>query len=61
MARRVLVTGAGGLIGHHLVKFLVNKGYWVRGVDIKRPEYEPSPSHEFELLDLRCLDSSIAA
>jgi len=61
MARRVLVTGAGGFIGHHLVKFLVNKGYWVRGVDIKRPEYEPSPSHEFELLDLRRLDSCLIA
>jgi GDP-D-mannose 3', 5'-epimerase len=61
MATRVLVTGAGGFIGHHLVKFLVNKGYWVRGVDIKRPEYELSPSHEFELLDLRCLDSCLIA
>jgi GDP-D-mannose 3',5'-epimerase len=57
----VLVTGAGGFIGHHLVKFLVNRGYWVRGVDIKRPEYEPSPSHEFELLDLRRLDSCLVA
>ena len=35
MATRVLVTGAGGFIGHHLVKYLVEKGYWVRGVDIK--------------------------
>jgi GDP-D-mannose 3', 5'-epimerase len=61
MATRVLVTGAGGFIGHHLVKFLVNKGYWVRGVDIKRPEYELSPSHEFELLDLRRLDSCLIA
>ena len=47
MATRVLVTGAGGFIGHHLVKHLVDQGYWVRGVDIKHPEYEPSPSHEF--------------
>jgi GDP-D-mannose 3', 5'-epimerase len=39
MATRVLVTGAGGFIGHHLVKYLVGKGYWVRAVDIKRPEY----------------------
>ncbi len=50
---RVLVTGAGGFIGHHLTKFLVAKGYWVRGVDIKLPEYEESPAQEFELLDLR--------
>ncbi|PYP73866.1 MAG: NAD-dependent dehydratase, partial [Gemmatimonadetes bacterium] len=50
---RVLVTGAGGFIGHHLTKYLVAKGYWVRGVDVKYPEYEESPAHEFELLDLR--------
>ena len=37
---RVLVTGAGGFIGHHLVKRLKAEGYWVRGVDIKEPEYE---------------------
>jgi len=61
MTRRVLVTGAGGFIGHHLVKDLVNKGYWVRGVDIKRPEYEPSPAHEFELLDLRRFDNCLIA
>ena len=50
---RVLVTGAGGFIGHHLVNFLVKEGYWVRGVDIKVPEFEPTKAHEFELLDLR--------
>jgi len=50
---RVLVTGAGGFIGHHLTKYLVGKGYWVRGVDVKHPEYEESPAQEFELLDLR--------
>ncbi len=50
---RVLVTGAGGFIGHHLTKHLVAKGYWVRGVDLKYPEYEESPAQEFELLDLR--------
>ena len=51
--KRVLITGAGGFIGHHLVKFLVSQGYWVRGVDIKHPEYEDTVAHEFELLDLR--------
>jgi GDP-D-mannose 3', 5'-epimerase len=61
MATRVLVTGAGGFIGHHLVKYLVDKGYWVRGVDIKYPEYEVSPSHEFQLLDLRRFDNCLIA
>src|SRR5918997_690186 len=61
MATRVLVTGAGGFIGHHLVKYLVDKGYWVRGVDLKYPEYEPSPAHEFELLDLRRFDNCLIA
>lgn len=50
---RVLVTGAGGFIGHHLVKYLKKHGYWVRGVDIKYPEYESTFADEFELLDLR--------
>ena len=50
---RVVVTGAGGFIGNHLAKYLVDRGYWVRGVDIKHPEYGTSPAHEFELLDLR--------
>ncbi len=50
---RVLVTGAGGFIGHHLVRSLVARGYWVRGADIKPPQYERSAAHEFLLLDLR--------
>jgi len=49
---RILVTGAGGFIGHHLTKYLVARGYWVRGVDIKEPEYEPTSAHDFQLLDL---------
>jgi nucleoside-diphosphate-sugar epimerase len=51
--KRVLVTGAGGFIGHHLVNTLVAQGHWVRGVDVKEPEYEPSRAQEFELLDLK--------
>jgi GDP-D-mannose 3',5'-epimerase len=51
--KRVLVTGAGGFIGHHLVNYLVDRGHWVRGVDVKPPEYSPSRAQEFELLDLR--------
>lgn len=51
--RRALVTGAGGFIGHHLVRYLKQKGYWVRGVDIKYPEFSPTAADEFLLLDLR--------
>ncbi|CAI4032569.1 NAD-dependent dehydratase [Nitrospira tepida] len=51
--KRILVTGAGGFIGHHLVKYLKANRYWVRGVDIKLPEYEQTAADEFELLDLR--------
>lgn len=51
--RSVVVAGAGGFIGHHLVKFLKARGHWVRGVDVKRPDFEPSPADEFLLLDLR--------
>src|SRR5689334_18637909 len=50
---RVLVTGAGGFIGHHLVTFLKAKGYWVRGVDVKRPEFSSSDADEFWEMDLR--------
>jgi GDP-D-mannose 3', 5'-epimerase len=58
---RILVTGAGGFIGHHLVKRLKADGHWVRGVDQKVPEYEPSDADEFEVLDLRMYESCQAA
>ncbi|MDA1188712.1 MAG: NAD-dependent epimerase/dehydratase family protein [Chloroflexi bacterium] len=61
MTKRALVTGAGGFIGHHFVKFLLAKGYWVRGVDIKKPEFEDSPANEFTLLDLRTLETCVKA
>jgi nucleoside-diphosphate-sugar epimerase len=60
-AVRVLVTGAGGFIGHHLVSYLKGKGYWVRGVDIKEPLYEATQADEFELLDLRRRDNGLQA
>jgi len=50
---RILVTGAGGFIGHHLVKRLKGDGHWVRGVDLKYPEYEKSAADDFQILDLR--------
>src|SRR5665213_571581 len=49
---RVLVTGAGGFIGHHLVTYLKAQGHWVRGVDIKPTEYTDTDADEFEILDL---------
>ncbi len=58
---RVLVTGAGGFIGHHLVTFLRAKGYWVRGVDIKYPEFSAVDTDEFEILDLRRWDNCLQA
>lgn len=58
---RVLVTGAGGFIGHHLGRFLVAHGYRVRGGDIKLPEFEPTAAQEFELLDLRRFDNCLIA
>lgn len=57
----MLVTGAGGFIGSHLVTYLKAKGYWVRGVDIKMPEFAQSDADEFELLDLRTLENCLQA
>src|SRR4029077_20948525 len=50
---RVLVTGAGGFIGSHLVALLKAQGLWVRGVDLKPPEFQDSIADEFLLRDLR--------
>ena len=46
--RRVVVTGAGGFIGSHLVSFLKARGEWVRGVDIKAPEFGPTDADDFD-------------
>jgi GDP-D-mannose 3',5'-epimerase len=57
----ILVTGAGGFIGHHLTRYLVAKGYFVRGVDVKFPQYELSPAAEFRILDLRRWENCLEA
>ncbi len=59
--QRALVTGAGGFIGHHLVAYLKARGYWVRGVDIKKPEFAPTDADEFLLLDLRRWENCLVA
>ena len=59
--KRLLVTGGGGFIGHHLIKRLKADGHWVRGVDLKCPEYEASSADEFEVLDLRRWEDCVAA
>ncbi len=59
--KKVLVTGAGGFIGSHLVTFLKEKGFWVRGVDLKYPEFSQTDADEFEILDLRRWDSCLQA
>ena len=51
--RKALVLGAGGFIGSHMVKRLVSEGYWVRGVDLKSPEFSETVAHEFVYGDLR--------
>jgi GDP-D-mannose 3', 5'-epimerase len=53
MQRRALVCGAGGFIGSHLVKRLRREGYWVRGADLKSPEYAKTHADDFSLGDLR--------
>jgi nucleoside-diphosphate-sugar epimerase len=54
--RKALVCGAGGFIGSHLARRLKSEGYWVRGVDLKRPEYGPTACDEFVQGDLRDQD-----
>src|SRR5882762_8978878 len=58
---KILVTGAGGFIGHHLVSRLKAEGYWVRGADVKYPEWESTLADEFEILDLRKWDNCLQA
>lgn len=51
--KTALVCGGGGFIGHHMIKRYKQEGYWVRGVDLKLPEFEPTDADDFLLLDLR--------
>jgi len=51
--KKALVCGAGGFIGSHLAKRLKHDGLWVRGADLKRPEFSPTAADEFLILDLR--------
>ena len=60
-AMKIVVTGAGGFIGHHLVKRLKSEGHWVRGVDIKPPEFEDSAADQFLVADLRYFESCLQA
>ena len=52
-SKQILVAGAGGFIGHHLVRRLKADGHWVRGVDLKHPEYGKTDADEFVIGDLR--------
>ncbi len=51
--KKALVLGAGGFIGSHMVKRLKSEGYWIRGVDLKYPEFSPTEANEFVRGDLR--------
>jgi len=57
--KKALVCGAGGFIGSHLVRRLKKEGYWVRGVDLKYPEFSPTAADDFIIGDLR--DMAICA
>jgi GDP-D-mannose 3', 5'-epimerase len=58
---RVLVTGAGGFIGHHLTNFLKQRDYWVRGVDLKHPEFGRTLADDFQIRDLRRWEHTLEA
>ena len=61
MNKAILVTGAGGFIGHHLVTLLRSRGFWVRGADLKLPEFSNSQANEFLQLDLRRWENCLEA
>ena len=51
--KEILVLGAGGFIGSHMVKRLKREGFWVRGVDLKYPDFSQTEADEFIIVDLR--------
>jgi GDP-D-mannose 3',5'-epimerase len=53
LSKKVLVAGAGGFIGSHMVKRLKKEGFWVRGVDLKYPEFGETEADDFVIGDLR--------
>ena len=53
MSRSVVVCGAGGFIGHHLIDRLKREGAWVRGIDLIPPPYAPSAADDYVVGDLR--------
>lgn len=59
--KRALITGAGGFIGNHLATYLKKRDYWVRGVDIKFPEFSETDADDFKIFDLREFENCIAA
>ena len=59
--QRAVLCGAGGFIGSLLVKRLKTEGFWVRGVDLKKPEFSPTAADDFRILDLRRPENCAAA
>ena len=59
--KSALVCGAGGFIGSHMVKRLISEGYWVRGVDLKYPEFSSTQAQEFIIGDLTNPDMAYQA
>lgn len=59
--KKILVTGAGGFIAHHLTTRLKTMGHWVRAADVKRPEYSSTDADEFLQIDLRERNNCAAA
>ncbi|MEA1945802.1 MAG: NAD-dependent epimerase/dehydratase family protein [Thermodesulfobacteriota bacterium] len=53
MTKKAIVCGAGGFIGNHMVKHLKTEGFWVRGVDLKYPEFSETKADDFIIGDLR--------
>ncbi len=59
--KKILVAGAGGFIGSHMVRYLKAKGFWVRGADIKLPEFRKTEADDFIVVDLRDRENCLSA